>query len=379
MKQTTKYTRKRIKSTVLAFSFLYKIKTIQGKLLVITLVGLVMGLFGVFLLQNTGLYALGLEAFGQGIGNLAYYLIGSSTAGYVAFNICFWGIYFVLNIPLLVLSYKKISKEFTFYTCYYLFCFTLFGIGFGFIPGISKVYLFANLNANSPVFFSSEQVKIILWDYLGDSTKHIAVFLYSIGWGFLQGLAASFIIILAGSTGGFDILGMYIAKIKQRDIASIFFILNIIALTLANIIGTYIPASLSILNNAASASDLSAKAFELNLFISPNFIAGFVMLLVHAGVVNLSFPKYKMVQTQIFCDTPFELIDLINSKSDRQFTFSIHQVIGGYSKKQKFMITTNTYYLDAAYLFQLTKNINNDLFISIINIKKGDGYMFVED
>ncbi|UWV83582.1 hypothetical protein NWE60_04825 [Mycoplasmopsis felis] len=43
------------------------------------------------------------------------------------------------------------------------------------------------------------------------------------------------------------------------------------------------------------------------------------------------------------------------------------------------MITTNTQYLDAVGLFEEAKSINNNLFISIIDIKKGDGFIFVEE
>ncbi|QGZ97344.1 DUF2179 domain-containing protein [Mycoplasma sp. NEAQ87857] len=378
--QTSKYSRKRIKNNVLIFGFLHKITSAKGRLLTITIIGIIMGLFGVLLLQNTGLYALGLESFGQGLGNLAYYLIQDKRIAYIVFNLCFWLIYFILNIPLLILSWKKISKTFTWYTCYYLLIFTVAGISFGFVPSINKVYLFSDLLHNTPAIFQKDSVRIILWNYDKDSFKHIAVFLYSICWGLLQGLAAVSVIILAGSTGGFDILGMYIAKVKLRDIGSIFFILNILTLTFANIIGTFLPASLSIKHGMVDHNFLELnKPFSANIFFSPNFVSGFFMLLMHAFIVNFAYPKYKLVQIQIFCTRPFELINIINEKSQRQFTFSVIEVWGAYSRKKQFMITTNAQYFDIAYLFELVRKIEPQLFMSLIDIKKGDGYMFVEE
>ncbi|WP_036453112.1 YitT family protein [Mycoplasma buteonis] len=378
--QKKTYTRRRIKSSVLMFGFLYHIQKTWQKLLVITVIAIFMSFAGVLLLQNTGLYALGLEAVGQGIGNLAYFLFEDKTIGYIVFNICFWLIYFILNIPLLVLSYFRISKRFTWFSCYYIAVFTLFGIIFGFIPHIDKVFIFSDLMYKSPDIFIVNEVRIILWDFTADSSKQVAVFLYSLCWGILQGLAAVSVIILSGSTGGFDIFGMYIAKVKLKEIGSVFFILNILSLAFANLIGTYIPASLA-LNHLQGdlVNSIPAKAWNLNLFFNPNFVSGMLMILANALVVDVLYPKYKLVQTQIYTKNPFELINQINDASNRPFAFSVHTVIGAYSKKETFLITTNTQFLDAAYLFDLSKRLDNNLLICLVDIKKGDGYMFIEE
>ncbi|WLP85371.1 YitT family protein [Mycoplasma seminis] len=378
------YTRQKIKSSLLVFGFLYKIQKPWQKFGVMTIIGLVMGLCGVLLLQNTGLYALGLEAFGQGVGSFFLYLITSKyqnpELGYIIYNLCFWLIYFILNIPLLILSWKKISHSFTLYTLYYLAVFTVAGVMFGFIPGISDIYLFTNLKDSMPEAFlykGDEMVQIVLWNYNAGAMKHMAIFLYSICWGMLQGIAAVACIIIGSSTGGFDIYGMYIAKAKLKDIGTVFLFLNFISLTLANIIGTYVPASLSLENASESITKLN-KPWALDIFFNLNYVSGFFMLLINAFIVNITYPKNKLVQTQIYCDRPFELIEQINELSHRTYTFSVVEVIGGYSRKKKYMITTNTQYLDAADLFIVTKQINKDLFISILDLKKGDGYMFIE-
>ncbi|MFV8471941.1 YitT family protein [Mycoplasma sp. 1458C] len=372
------YTRQKIKTSLLAFAFLYRIKKPWQKILVMTIIGTIMGLFGVLLLQNTGLYALGLEAFGQGIGSFFLYYIQSknpdSNLGYIVFNLCFWLIYFILNIPLLILSWKKISHSFTIYTGYYLFIFTLAGVIFGFIPGINEVYLFTNLKANSPAIFVQNEVQVVLWNYDKDAIKHMAIFLYSLCWGMLQGIAAVSCIIIGSSTGGFDIYGMYIAKTKLKDIGTVFLFLNFISLTLANIMGSYVPASMSLAQKSLDGNN----PWALDIFFNLNYVSGFFMLLINGFIVNFTYPKNKLVQTQIFCDHPFQLIEQINQLSNRTYTFSIVEVIGGYSRAKKYMITTNTQYLDAADLFLVTKKINKDLFISILDLKKGDGYMFIE-
>ncbi|UWV85604.1 YitT family protein [Mycoplasmopsis felis] len=87
------------------------------KLLTLTIIGIIASISGVLLLQNTGLYALGAEAIGQSFGNLVYYLKDSK----ILFDIIFWIMYFIFNIPLFILSYLKISKNFTWYNILYSF------------------------------------------------------------------------------------------------------------------------------------------------------------------------------------------------------------------------------------------------------------------
>ncbi|SJZ47573.1 YitT family protein [Mycoplasmopsis verecunda] len=383
MSHKKEYIRQRVKGTILTFGFLYNVKKNWQKILVMSIIGIVMGFFGVLLLQNTGLYALGLEAFGQGVGSLLLYVLKSNgvnhETAYTVYNLCFWLIYFVLNIPLLILSWKKISKSFTLYTGYYLAIFSIAGVIFGELPGMNHVYLFTNLTQGSPEVFTSNDVQVVLWNWDKDSVKHMAIFLYSLCWGMLQGIAAVSCIIIGSSTGGFDIYGMYIAKTKLKDIGTVFLFLNFISLTIANIMGSYIPASLALSNEVASSKVLiNNHPWELNMFFNVNYVSGFFMLLINAFIVNITYPKNKLVQTQIYCDRPFELIEDINKMSNRTYTFSVVEIIGGYSRKKKYMLTTNTQYLDAADLFIVTKKINKELFISILDLKKGDGYMFIE-
>ncbi|WP_322901835.1 YitT family protein [Mycoplasmopsis felis] len=385
-----RYSRKRMNSSLLILGFFYKINTPWKKLLTLTTIGIIASISGVLLLQNTGLYALGAEAIGQSFGNLVYYLKDSK----ILFDIIFWIMYFIFNIPLFILSYLKISKNFTWYNMYFIFIYSFSGLLFASIPGIEKIFIFANLDATllneNPLsqLYKEYNIRVVLWNNPSDNFKQLSIFIYAISFGLIQGLATVTSLILGASTGGYDIYGVYAAKIKFKDISSIFFILNIISLFIANIIGTYIPTSIaisSIQNKVGGDIQKYQEIFNYNkpwgfdLFFNPNFVSGIFMLLVNAIFVNLTFPKYKLVQTQIYCTNPFELIQEINEKTHRIYTFSIHKITGGYSKQEQFMITTNTQYLDAVGLFEEAKSINNNLFISIIDIKKGDGFIFVEE
>ncbi|WP_117275071.1 YitT family protein [Mycoplasmopsis edwardii] len=388
-----RYSRRKIKTSILILGFLYKIHKPYQKMIVLALIAIIASFLGVLFLQNVGLYALGIESLGQAIGNLLYYTTGSKTL----FDIAFWVIFFLLNIPLFILSYFKISKHFTYWNIYFIFFYSFSGLAFASIPGIDKVFVFANLDANPAVangvenifaFLGKSNIKVVLWNNPTDNFKQVSIFLYAISSALIQSFAIVATLIIGGSTGGFDIYGMYEAKVKSRDIASVFFILNIVSLFIANVLGTYVPSSLAISNFINHNQDMPDGIKELmklnspwgfDLFFNPNLIAGIFLILVNAIFVNLTYPKYKLVQTQIYCTNPFELIEQINKASHRVYTFSVHKVYGGYSRQVQHMIVTNTQYLDAAGLFEVTKKINSELFISIIDLKKGDGYMFIEE
>ncbi|AKF41133.1 hypothetical protein AAW50_01695 [Mycoplasmopsis canis] len=391
--KTAKYSRRRIKTSILILGFLYKIHKPYQKMMALAFIAFIASFLGVLFLQNVGLYALGVESLGQAIGNLIYYLSGNK----LLFDIAFWVIFFLLNIPLFILSYFKISKSFTYWNIYFIFIYSFSGLAFASIPGFDKIFVFANLDSNPAAvngienvfdFLGKNNIKVVLWNNPTDNFKQVSIFLYAISSSLIQSFAIVATLIIGGSTGGFDIYGMYEAKVKSRDIASVFFILNFVSLFIANVIGTYIPSSLAIsgfLKENPEIKENIRTLISLNspwgfdLFFNPNLIAGIFLILVNAIFVNLTYPKYKLVQTQIYCNDPFELIEKINEKSHRIYTFSVHKVYGGYSRQVQFMISTNTQYLDAAGLFEVTKKINSDLFISIIDIKKGDGYMFIEE
>lgn len=68
--------------------------------------GILSAIFGVLIVENTGLYDIGLSAFSQGIGRIAFYFIYEKTQNeplaYGVFNGLFWGLYLIFNIPLVI-------------------------------------------------------------------------------------------------------------------------------------------------------------------------------------------------------------------------------------------------------------------------------------
>ncbi|ADE19843.1 YitT family protein [Mycoplasma crocodyli] len=377
-----KYIRTKVNANMLYFSHLYGSKNnFIKQLLLVSLLAVLFTVPAVFLLQNSGLYDIGIGAFGQAFGRLSRYLIikggGSQELAYSVYNSFFWVSYFVLNVPLIWLAYKHLSKRFAILSAIFIIEQSIVGVLMGFIPNIERVSFFTDLAKDSPAVFEKFGISSVMWNYPDDASKHLSVFLYGISWGLVNASITSLLLILEASTGGWDILGSYEAKRTRKDLGKIFFILNFGSLIFANFVGTYIPSSLAL--QQSSFLELQNKAWNVDLLFNPNFLSGIVMIMLYTFVLNLIFPKYTMVQVQIFTSDAETLLSNISEKTFGKYSFSIVKVIGSYSKQEQKMLITNCMYLDAADLHSVVRSFDKNSFFSVIDIKKADGNIYIKD
>lgn len=381
IKKKNAYQRVKVQSSVLYFSQLYNNKSNFKQILLIIFIGILYGACLVFLVQNTGLYELGLSAIGQSIGRLSQFLLRyngySQEVSYFWYNLIFWVLYFILNIPLLLLSYKYLSKRFFYFTILFLFVQTLVGLIIGFIPNVEDVFIFANLNKGSPAGFTEYTIYMTLWNSSSDATKQVSIILYGLAWGTLNGVFTGALFILESCSGGFDILGTMIAKKKHKDLGQVLTILNVISLIFANLIGNFIPAIIALNTEKIDTTQVQENTLALDVLFSPNFLAGLGMMAIFQVAINLIFPRYKTVQVQIFAKEYEQLLNAIQENSSSRFSFSVSKVIGSYSKQEQFMIFTNCMYIDAADLISLIRQYDKNILITVIDIKKTDGYIYV--
>ena len=170
---------------------------------------------------------MGIEGISQSFARLGAFLISFLRQGenakqkaYIAYNILFWAITLVLNIPLLILSYFKISKRFFKLTTIFMISSTIFGIAIGFIPNIEKMFVFGNLIKNTPQKIIDYKVQIVFWNREKDAIKQLSLFLYGIAWAIIQAFIASALFILNSSSGGFDILGIWYSRKYFKSVGS---------------------------------------------------------------------------------------------------------------------------------------------------------------
>nr|WP_307937547.1 hypothetical protein [Mycoplasmopsis bovis] len=62
-----------------------------------------------------------------------------------------------------------------------------------------------------------------------------------------------------------------------------------------------------------------------------SFASSFILILVNGIVVDILFPKYKMVKIEAYTSKPEEILDRIFALKDKRFSVTIADFTGGYS------------------------------------------------
>ena len=375
--------RVKITNSILKFSPIYKTNKIKIQISWVLFLGLLSAVFGVFLIQNTGLYHTGLNAIAAGFARFFYYLVfeqtKNQTRSFIIFNFLFWGLYLLLNVPLIVFSALKIGKKFTILSSIYILTATLGALAISFIPNVNKIFLFGDLRINNPNFTDRHVVQLVLWNYDLDAQKHLTIFLYGVLWGLLQGVILAGLLITDCSSGDFDFLAIWYSESRYKDISFLLFITNVIVLVIGYIIGTFIPGSLALQQINANPIDrsditLNSQAWSPGIFFSPNLLSSFLMSLITIFLLDLLFPKFRMMRAEIYSSKAEEIADALIA-DNRPYSLSIHEVKGGYSKKTQQILVTNCMFLETADLLDVVRRYDPNALFVLSGIKKVDGYI----
>lgn len=376
-----KFNRVKLKSSLLKLSSIYNVQKIWVKLLIITIVSIFSGIIGDLLLQNTGLYTVGIEAFAQGVARLISFSWHTTIeTKEVIRNIFFWGLIIVVNIPLLIFGWFKVGKSFTLYSTFYVVVSSLFGLSFGFINGIENIFIFAN---TSNIISEHYLVQVIPWDSTNDSSSQLSLFIYGIIYGIIQAILYSILFILDCSSAGLDMIIVWYSEKKYKNIGTIFTYFNILFFVVSYIIGTYIPVSLTLSKDLSHIETnpelhpiLQTKPWEAGLLFSPNFMATLLMSLVLGITLNNFFPKYQMSRIEIVSRKVNEIRDeLINS--EKPYALSINTIEGGYSKLPQKVLITNCTYIEAPTILKIVRKYDPNALFVLTLIKNIDGYIYL--
>ncbi|WP_371246342.1 DUF2179 domain-containing protein [Mycoplasmopsis agassizii] len=383
------FVRTRLSGSILKFGYLYSAHNKTAQISITVVLAIIFGILGVILLQNTGLYDYGLASIPMALGRLSYFLILKETANqqqaYVVFNILFWLLYFVANIPLIIFGYFKVGKRFTELSTYFLLVSTLTSIGFGFIPQIENFFLFSNLSVNAHQALAQYNIPVVLWNYGADSASIIGVFVYSIAYSVVLSWVYASLLIINSSTGGFDFFGMWYALKKYKDVGKILGYINLMCFLIAIIIGSYVPASIALedyLNSVSSTNpefvDPKVSPWSVSLLLNPNFVFSVIANLIFTFLLGIYFPKYKISKVEIYSAKVNEIVSKIK-ESEKPFTVSIINLTGGYSGKSQTMLVTTCMFIDSPYLLKLIRSVDKDCLVTVNFINNVDGYVYLAD
>ncbi|QJG66731.1 DUF2179 domain-containing protein [Mycoplasma phocoenae] len=369
--------RVRVDESLLFFNKLHNIETRWGKIFITFLMSIFFAIASIVMIQNTGLYGLGVDALSHSIGRFVGYFslkAGANPAlARTIFVILFWGITVLLNIPLIIFSYFKINKNFAIYTFLFIILSSIFGIGFSYIPNSEKWSLFGDVVNQKAYSESQGLISIALWTQQ-DASKHMPLIIYGVLWAIIYAIVSAVMFIISSSNGGFDVLVVYYSREKFKNLGFFFLIFHILSLNIGNLIGSYIPTSVLI---DIDPDFNPMTPYDSHLFFNPDYISGVIMILVNSLVVDILFPKFKLVRVDVMSQNVEEIREAIYSYSAIRFATSISKIEGGFSGNEQKKLSTNCFYMDAHTFTKIVRQIDPDALIIVYPIKKASGYMYI--
>ncbi len=358
------------------FSFLFQMRKWWWRIFISTIVGILFGLTTMFFVQNTGLYGSGLAGIFQGIARISNVgIVNSGVSQELAklyYDLLFYGLYFLVNIPLVIFGYYKIGKNFAILSFNVLLVENIVPILLGFIPGIEDVLIFGRANSAHITESAIEAGINILTFTEGDLKGFASILTYSIISGIINGFTYALILVVGGSTGGVDFISFYYSIRKGKSISLIITYLNIASIVLSTIIGTFIPVSMS----SSYLDGINPWSYEL--FFTQNLILSIVATIISGICLNYLFPKNKIVKVSIYSE---KILDIRNKLYEDNFhhALTINKTIGGYTMQEKQNAEIICLYIELPKLLQQIQEIDNECFITITHIMGIKGKFTIED
>ncbi len=241
-------------------------------------------------------------------------------------------LYFVLNIPLIILSWVKISKQFT--------IFTLLNVGF--------VSLFNSIIPDEWIY------RIInLYDDM------IARCIFG---GIITGIASGAAMAINTSAGGTDILSFYIAEKKSSSVGNFSFIINgivLVANVLFGIIGYLV--------NPVVNPQVPNEVIRYALYT-------FLYLFVSTRVIDVLNIKNKKQELQIFTTNENLPQILIHAFPHSATTV---EAKGAYSGRKVLMIYMVVSKIEIKSAMALVRKVDPSAFVTVINLNQVQGRFYI--
>lgn len=228
--------------------------------------------------------------------------------------------YFVLNLPIMVLSFRK------------------FNIKFSILSILHMVF--------TSLFTSILDVNVLM-DIVGISRGwqidyRLESALFS---GVMCGFATAICYLVGGSSAGVDLLAAYLSSKKQMSVGKINAIVNACIIALSIILW----------------SDEILNALFTLAFI-----------FINASVIDMIFVANRKVVVTIITEKGDEISDLINSNFTRGVTRI--KAIGNYTKREKDFLYIACTSNEALEIADLAKQIDEHSFTSVSNAQRISGY-----
>lgn len=402
---------KRFRSGILKFPSFYSLKSLKMRYFFVIILAIIFGSMTAILVQSTGLYTGGFNACFQGIARFVYAILRKKAGegvsdinrnqvliAKVVYNALFWGLYLLLNIPLLIFAYKKIGKTFASLSLTFVIIAQITGFLVGFmkssISGFNSFQVFGdtttvdwNLNQYDikcilfyPNFFpamrangsfdwslattngASDQIKNMI---VSDNVCKIFILLvYAVAYSLISATIYTIVFIMGGSTAGSDFIVIFWSQEKNKNVGATSIVTQGILMVVGVVFGTYC-SSILVNHNVYSSWQYILSA---NLFIS------FVWTFMHGTLIDRFFPWRKFVRVEVFSQHT-KNINLHLKKINYTHPSTIITAEGGYSGKPTYVYTTICMMVELPTLVREVRSLDDRCLISATTITDIDGYI----
>lgn len=380
---STKYVKTNFSHPLGPLTYVFLNKDIWWRYSIAVIVGILSALASVFLIRNMGLYSFGLSGIFQGIARIvkvssSKYITDQQTIETI-YNALFYGLYLLANIPLIIFSYFKLGKRFTYLSTIVIVLGNVIPILLGFIPGINDIYLFGYIESNESLQIHGVQLLTFFGD---DLNKFGSLMIYAIVNGLITGGFVALILAVSGSTGGLDFISFFYSKKKGKPIGSILAYFNLASVILSIIVGSYIASGITDfdwVNKDPSASlEFIPTPFSYQTLFSQNLVASIAMSIISSLTLYFLFPKEKKVKITIYSNNINEIRDYFYSQKFNH-ALTINKNIGGYSLEEKQSIEIVCLYMEIPILLDWIKKVDDKAFTTISSLLGINGTLSVED
>ncbi|MGL4616783.1 MAG: YitT family protein [Mycoplasmoidaceae bacterium] len=380
---STKYVNTNFLHPLGPLTYVFLKKDLWWRYTIAVIVGILSALASIFLVRNMGLYTFGLSGIFQGVARIvkvtsSKYITDPQTIENI-YNIIFYGLYLLANIPLIIFSYFKLGKRFTHLSTIVIVLGNVIPILLGFIPGINDIYLFGRIESNQSLQDNGVQLLTFFGD---DLNKFGPLMIYSLVNGILTGGYIALILAVSGSTGGLDFISFFYSKKKGKPIGTILAYFNLVSVFVSIIIGSYIASGITnfswISNDPNANLDFAPSPFSYETFFSQNLVASITMSIISSLTLYFLFPKDKKVKITIYSNKINEIRDYFYAEKFNH-ALTINKNIGGYSLEEKQSIEIVCLYMEIPILLDWIKRVDEKAFTTISSLLGINGMLSVED
>ena len=228
--------------------------------------------------------------------------------------------YFILNLPILFLSFRKFNLKFSILSILHMVFTSIFTS-------------ILDVNTLMDIVGISKGWQL---DYRLESA------LFS---GVMCGFATAICYLVGGSSAGIDLLAAYLSSKKQLSVGKINAIVN---------------ASIIVLSIILWSDEILNALFTL------------AFIFINASVIDMIFVANRKVVVTIITEKGDEISDLINSNFTRGVTRI--KAIGNYTKREKDFLYIACTSNEALEIAELAKQIDEHSFTSVSNAQRISGY-----